>query len=339
MRSCQSVIAGGPLRRYGSRALTPTSAPLARVRPRRPHAGPLRVAFVGQTTFFAACALQSPAGGLVPRFFEFRAGGDGEALLVALRAFVPHVVVVFRPEVVPEGLFAELAAVVLGFLSEPLPRGNGAHVDLQRRLADLRDTDVANFDRVVSFDPLIAETAGEVLPIWRSLPLPVADRFFAPVAPMGHPPRLLFVGRSTEHREWLLAPAKLDHDVLHVAFGLSGSELVELLHRHDVGINLHNEAYPSFENRVSMHLAAGHLVLSERLDPQHGLEPGIDYLQVDSARELRRALDAIMRFPRVHHRVRVRGRRKAEHFRASRVYPRLIADLLADIDAFGSARA
>jgi hypothetical protein len=36
--------------------------------------------------------------------------------------------------------------------------------------------------------------------------------------------------------------------------------------------------------------------------------------------------------------VRVRGRLKAEGFRASRVYPRLVADLLADIDAFGSSR-
>jgi hypothetical protein len=297
------------------------------------------VAFVGQTTFFHACSLQQPAGGLLPRFFEFRAGGDAGELLAGLRAFVPHVAIVFRPEVVPEGLFGELPAVTLGFLSEPLPRGGPAHADLERRLHELRQTDVGNFDRVVAFDPMIAATAGEVLPIWRSLALPVADRFFAPVAPMRHPPRVLFVGRSTPHREFLLAPAKLEHELLHVAFGVSGDELVELLHRHDVAINLHNENYPSFENRVSMHLAAGHLVLSEVLDPLHGLEPGIDFLEVESASELRSALTVVMRFPRVHHRVRVRGRLKAEQFRASRVYPRLIADLLADLDAFGSSRA
>lgn len=296
------------------------------------------MAFVGQTTFFEACALEAPTGGLIPRFFEFRAGGDGEALLAGLGEFVPHVVVVFRPEVLPPGLVAELPAVTLGFLSEPLPRGAGAHADLQRRLGELRQVDVGNFDRVVSFDPLIAGTARAVLPIWRSLPLPVADRFFAPVTPMASPPRVLFVGRSTPHREWLLAPAKLEHDLLHVAFGVSGHELVELLHRHDVAINLHNEDYPSFENRVSMHLAAGHLVLSEALDPLHGLEPGIDYLQVDDACDLRSALGAVARFSRAHHRVRVRGRRKAEQFRASRVYPRLVADLLADVDAFGSSR-
>jgi len=297
------------------------------------------VAFVGQTTFFHACSLQAPTAGLVPRFFEFRAGGDGGALLAGLRDFAPHVAVVFRPEVIPPGLFAELPAITLGFLSEPLPRGDGAHGDLKRRLGELRAADAGNFDCVVSFDPLIADTAREILPVWRSLPLPVADSLFAPVTPMAQPPCVLFVGRSTPYREWLLAPIKLEHDVLHVAFGMSGPELVELMGRHDVAINLHNEGYPSFENRVLMHLAAGHLVVSEELDPLHGLEPGIDFLQVDSARDLRRALAVVARFPRVHHRVRVRGRRKAEQFRASRVYPRLVADLVADIDAFGSSRS
>ena len=297
------------------------------------------MAFVGQRTFFEACSLEEPASGLIPRFYEFRAGSDGPALVASLREFMPHVAVVFRPEVVPPGLLAEVPALTLGFLSEPLPRAEQAHADLKRRLNELRAADAANFDRVVSFDPLVAETAREILPVWRSLPLPVADSFFAPVAPMGHPPRALFVGRSTPHREWLLAPAKLEHDPLHVAFGMSGRELVGLLRRYDVAINLHNENYPSFENRVSTHLAAGHLVLSEALDPLHGLEPGLDYLQVDGPADLRRALTAVTRFPRVHHRVRVRGRRKAEQFRASRVYPRLIADLIADVDVFGSGRS
>ncbi len=48
------------------------------------------------------------------------------------------------------------------------------------------------------------------------------------------------------------------------------------MREHHVGINLHNEPYLPFENRVSLHLAAGHLVLSEPLDPLHG--PGRDRL-------------------------------------------------------------
>jgi hypothetical protein len=108
--------------------------------------------------------------------------------------------------------------------------------------------------------------------------------------------------------------------------------------RHDVGINLHNEPYPSFENRVCLHLAAGHLVLSEALDPLHGLEPGIDFVQIEDGRHLGRLLEVIDRFPGAYQAVRVRGRRKAEQFRASRVWPRLVGDLLVDLSARGERR-
>jgi hypothetical protein len=50
-------------------------------------------------------------------------------------------------------------------------------------------------------------------------------------------------------------------------------------------------------------------------------------------------LRTAVRFPRAYERVRIRGRRKAEAFRASRVYPRLVDDLLRDLRAFGTERA
>lgn len=325
-----------------------TRAPALR-KPYGPPPGvPLRLAFVGQATYFEACALEDGASSLRTAFFEFRGGGDADALMRRLDEFAPHVVLVFRPEVVPAGLFTGLRAATIGFLTEPIPRSAGAtatHEDLQRRLWELRQVDAANFDRVVGFDPLISATADEVLPVWRSLPLPVADRLFSPLpAPGEHeepgtaPLRLLFVGRSTPHREALLADAKGNHHILHMAFGVDAAHLGELMREHDVGINIHNNPYPSFENRVCLHLAAGHLVLSEPLNPLHGLEPGIDFVEFETAWQLDAQLTALRRFPGMWHAVRVRGRRKAEIFRASRVYPRLVHDLLADVAAFGTER-
>jgi hypothetical protein len=305
---------------------------------------PLRLAFVGQGTFFEACSLQSGRHGLHPRFFEFRRDGDVPALVDDLHAFDPDVAIVFRPEVVPPGTLHGLRAKTIGFLTEPLPRrvsGAPVHEDLERRLFELRSVDPTNFDRVIAFDPHIAATAQELVPVWRSLPLPVADRYFAPT-PLPAPtaaPRTLFVGRSTPHRETLLADAKHQLDLLHLAFGVDADGLEEALATHDVGINLHNNPYPSFENRVCLHLAAGHLVLSEWLHPAHGLEPNIDFVVVQTSGELFNALTSLGRFPGLWHGVRVRGRRKAEQFRASRVYPRLLHDLFADLDAFGTARA
>jgi hypothetical protein len=299
---------------------------------------PLRLAFVGQGTFFEACALMRGTDELATRFVEFREGAELGRLLAELHAWRPHVVLVFRPEIIPAGAFAELDAATLGFLTEPLPRGSGAHADLEIRLASLRKVDRGNFDRIVAFDHNIVEAAEEVLPIWRSLPLPVDDRFYADVAPIRARPRVMFVGRSTAHREQLLIPSKHSFDVLHLAFGVDAERLDGLMREHHVGINLHNEPYPSFENRVSLHLAAGHLVLSEPLDPLHGLEPGIDFLEVGAAGELHNRIELLQRLPDAYHRVRVRGRMKAENFRASRVYPRLVHDLLLDLRAFGTER-
>ena len=132
--------------------------------------------------------------------------------------------------------------------------------------------------------------------------------------------------------------AALRANVVHVAAGMYGARLRELFGRTDVAINLHGEPYPTFENRVCLHLAAGHLVLSEPLSPTHGLEPGIDYVEFRTPADLVGLIAALRRAPGLYASVRARGRMKAEQFRASRMWPRLVADLVRDVKAFGTAR-
>ena len=301
--------------------------------------GRLRIAFVGQSTYFRATSLQEDSERIKTGYVEFREGRDPDELMAALTAINPHVVVVFRPELIPAGLFHGLRAATLGFLTEPLPRQEGkAHPDLERRLMELRAVDQTNFDRVVSFDPLMIETAEAIMPVWRAIPLPVADRYYAPVRPITGKPKICFVGRSTPHREAFLLPVKHEWDVLHLAFGVDADRLQGVLEEHNVTINLHNEPYESFENRVCIHLAAGHLVISEKLNPRHGLEPGIDYLEIHTPEDLYHVIEPMQRWPGTYDRVRVRGRQKAEQYRASAVYPRLVHDLYLDLAAFGTAR-
>jgi len=49
-----------------------------------------RIAFVGQSTFFQACALEAPS----TAFVEFRAGADADAMLARVRAFAPDALIV-----------------------------------------------------------------------------------------------------------------------------------------------------------------------------------------------------------------------------------------------------
>src|SRR3954453_2635234 len=108
---------------------------------------PLRLAFVGQSTFLEGCALAGGHRALNTAFFEFRKGADGDHLMTELRSFRPHVVLVFRPEIIPAGLFAALRGARVGWLTEPIPRGTRkAHDDQKRRLWELQQVDAANFD-------------------------------------------------------------------------------------------------------------------------------------------------------------------------------------------------
>jgi len=79
-------------------------------------------------------------------------------------------------------------------------------------------------------------------------------------------------------------------------------------------------------------------VLSEPLSPLHGLEPGIDFVEFVRPDQLVTILSQLHRRPDAHERVRLRGRSKAEQFRGSRVWPRLIGDLFDDLRAFGTQR-
>jgi hypothetical protein len=299
----------------------------------------LRVAFVGQSVFFRQCSLEQSADGVQQTFVDFRSAAPPEPLIAQLHELDPDVVLVFRPEIVPDGLFDGLRAVTIGYLTEPLPRATGEdHPDLQARLRWLGEVDPHNFDRIVCFDPLIAQTAASVLPVWCSLPIPVSDSLFADVRERGRPPRLLFVGRSTEHREALLAPVKQRYPIVHIGHGLFGERLARFLDRADVQLNLHNNPYPSFENRVSVALAAGHLVISEQLSPRHDLEPGRDYLEFEGAERLAELVERLARDPEAYLDVQRSGREQAERFRASSVYPRLLREAVEDVAASGSAR-
>jgi hypothetical protein len=259
---------------------------------------PLRVAFLGPAATFGAHAMHAPADGVEPFFVDPRHGATVAAL-------EPGVVIALSPQAPLDTTAATLAIVGP---ADPAPAG---------------------FDRVLRTPGTTTE------PAWRSRPLPVDDRLYGDPHPARRPPRALFVGRATPRREWILTPAKHDHDVVHYTHGLVGEALAQALGDADVGIALNAEHVHGFPSQTLLHLAAGQLLLSERLSPTCGLEPGIDFLEIDSRDHLLTLLIQLRWRPDAYERIRIRGRLKAEAHRASRVWPRIARDLLEDLRVFG----
>lgn len=289
----------------------------------------LRVAFLGSEVWLDGCFPTAPVHGLIPERFQMTGADDAEHALGAVDAFRPHVTVIFDPPSIPAEALAAAPGVTLGVLVASVPEQGSA----------LRTDGLDRLDRLVSFNPALTGArigGGEV---WRAIPPPVSDALFDEVRPLHRAPRVMSVGSSSLHREAMLMPAKHHHDLLQVIHGVSGEPLVELLGEYDVGVYVAPQAGGGFGHQALLHLAAGQLLLSERLTPAHGLECDIDYLQFDSPDGLVWVLDRLGRFPEMYQRIRVRGRLKAERYRASRLFGRVIHDLLADISAFGTTRA
>jgi hypothetical protein len=294
--------------------------------PRRAMGRLLRVAFLGPKVWLDVCTPPSAGAGLEPKRFSLsRAHGVAETL-AAIDAFRPDVCVVFDPPSVATESLGSLPGVALGILVDGVPsEPNGPALD--------------HFDRLLTFAPTLTGVQVGAGEIWRAIPPTVSDVLFEGVRPLHDSPRAMSVGRSTPHREAMLMPAKHYHDLLQVIHGVSGTELGELLAEYDVGVYVADAPGGGFGQHVGLHLAAGHLLLAEPLTPTHGLEQDIDYLQFDSPEGLVWMLDRLARFPEMYQRVRVRGRLKAEQYRASRVFARVLHDLLADVSAFGPAPA
>lgn len=301
---------------------------------------PARVAFVGQRTYFEAAALHEPAGGLIPAFVDFRPGGDPDALLEELDRLRPHAIVAFRPEALPAGALASVRAPVLGFVTEPLPRPDRPpHPHYDFNLDRLREGDRNNVDRVALTDPFGWEAAAELLPAWRVMPLPVDDRLYRTPTPTRRPPRVTFIGYSTMHREQALVDLKHRFDVRHYAHGLIGEELRRVMHDTDVALHIHAEEWIlAFDSNVLRHMAAGHLVISQTLEPSFGLQPDIDYLEVSDRWEMDLRVHQVFKMPDMYDRIRIRGHHASRQHAASKVWPRVIRDLFDDLRAFGTER-
>lgn len=305
-----------------------------------PALAPLRVAFLGQATYFRQTVPPRRTTAIDPCFFDVRDGVDPGREIDRLLAFAPHVAVVFRPDALPHAALDRIACPLLGVLTEPLPRpGRSGHPNMDYNLAQLSRLRPGALDRAIVCDTLSFEAAAELVPAWRCMPLPVSDDLFRPPRPTAHPPRIITIGPSTPWREGAIIDLKHRYDLVHYAHGLMDDELAEVLHGADVGLVVRGDTYlVRFEAEVLPFLAAGLLTIATALDPAYGLERQIDYLEADDQHQLDMRVHSVITQPEAFDRVRHRGFRAAQQHRASLVWPRVIEDFLHDLAVFGTAR-
>jgi hypothetical protein len=311
----------------------------------------VRVTFLGRDVEDRPWTLGAPAGDVVPAFVDHR-DTDGPAKIVErVRETRPDVVVALRPRALDgAALRAETGALALAVADDELDTHFGRDVWTVDRppVGEPPDRPVG-YDRVLTTDPQLARAWGA----WRSAPLPVDDAFFVgPPAgespsgrfsrgnrPLGRSPydmRLLFLGESTAWRERFLIESKHHYDLSHYAFGLAGEELREVLENTNIGVLVRrDDGITTFPRTAPLHLAAGHLLFTELLRPPRGLEAGLDHVEVHQPDQLLHHLHQVRKRPGAFEHVRIRGRRRAEAFRGSIAWPRLLRDLVADVGAFG----
>jgi hypothetical protein len=302
------------------------SVPVARSAPKEQRdadAGVRRVAFVGARDWLDGCAPAAQVHGLSTECFFSAELGESDVKDTPLAAFRPQATVVFDPQSVRIGGDLSLLGVTLGVLSPDAQASGDAGA-------------LSLLDRLVTFDPALSGERVGGVSVWRAIPPPVSDSLYADVRPLHAAPTAMAVGESTEHREAMLMPAKHHYDVLQLIHGVSGPTLVELLSEYDLGVFIAREPGGGFGHEALIHLAAGQLLIADAGKPSYGLERNIDYLHVSSPDELVWFLERLDRFPEMYQRIRIRGRLKAEQYRASRVFKRLIFDLLLDTRAFGT---
>jgi glycosyl transferase family 1 len=271
---------------------------------------PLRVTFVGRASEVGHAVPAAPVDGLHPSFVEQRAGGTPARLLAHIAEHAPGVVVVFGVDSMPAAAVRAIDAPVLAWAVAPdRPPGLECHPELPQSAPSF----AAERARPRDYARVIDR------------PLPVADELFsAPRRPPG-PPRAVVVGHGSPRNERLLIDSKHRHELLHIASGLRGDALAAVLAGAVAAINVRDDDAPGFGPRVALYLAAGLLLVTEPLHPPHGLQPGRDHVEIRSSDELVELLGRVRANPDDFTVIREAGRRKAEAFRASRVYLELLA--------------
>jgi hypothetical protein len=166
------------------------------------------------------------------------------------------------------------------------------------------------FDYVFHYDAASLEyLRADGLALSGDFPFPVATHTYKKVEKMKSWD-LFFIGRSTAYREKYFSDMKNIFNFLHICHGIWGPPLCDYINRSKISLNVHAEQEISWEPRVQMLLACGSMVISEKLTPNNYLRPGIDYIEVDSPKKMKKAVQYYLAHEAERNRIATAGMRR-----------------------------
>lgn len=242
----------------------------------------------------------------------------------------PDVSIFFRPEYFSNDLLLSLHGLKIGISTEPLPKyiQDTFHftTDFIRRFRSLLEAADRQFDYIFHYDSSslsFMERMG--VRVSAPLELPVATKTWNKSDGRQTSWDVVFVGRSTAHRESYFGPLKRDFRFLHVAHGIIGKDCLPYYQASKIGLNIHSEPELAWEPRVQQLMAAGLLVVSEAISPNDVLFPNEHFVEVHNGSAAYDACRDILFNPGKFEGIRCAGyERVATKLSARHVWPQLV---------------
>jgi hypothetical protein len=299
-----------------------------------------KVAFVGQPEYNSPLYENDLSDMYVTRnfctLFDLKINRMNAESMTSLIEFRPDISICFRPEYFSKELIAVLSGIKVGVSTEPFPKyvDGEFHYSLDSisRFRNFLQAAPLGFDFIFHYDSSsLSFMALMGINLSGIVALPVATRTWAAVrgAERANNWDVVFLGRSTTHREKHFLPLKRDLRFLHIAHGITGNDVLPYYHASTIGLNVHSEPELMWEPRVQQLMAAGLLVVSEQISPNGILVPGEHFIETNDPSSTYQICKAIIEDPRQFEDIRRAGYERVRNLLSARqIWPSLISGCL-----------
>lgn len=225
-----------------------------------------KVLVVGHRPYFELHMPDTHGTTLVHKL-EFYHGVENRVFNV-LETFKPDALFAFRPELLPLSVLLSFAGEKIGFSSKIFPKKTGSLVvgeEVHRaKFAFFDNSAVRRYGQLYHYDAASREFFDSVgIRFTDFPPYPLSQVLFEEQS-CSRDIDVLFIGRVSPRRYEMLEPLKRKKiRFVSIDHGFFGEDLLALLRRSKIILNIHAENHVSFEPRTLIGAAVGAVVVSE----------------------------------------------------------------------------